>query len=156
VHGSHTESHRTAQATTIIGVLADLYPKTFTLYMWRRAPLKIGVFHDLLSATAGAITPNELHAALHRYCTSTGYLAAMREGAGRLDLNGNIVGTVTAEEAAHAALALTACREREASRRCARAAASQPPPSPKKLTGVNRLSLADLRAAARARREAAS
>jgi ProP effector len=85
--------------------------------MWRRSPLKVGIFNDLLVATGGAITVPELRAALRRYCSSAGYLAAMKHGAGRLDLDGNIVSTVTAEEAAHAAVALAACREREANKR---------------------------------------
>jgi ProP effector len=134
---------RSAQAQKTISVLADWFPQCIVLYQWRRKPLKIGIFADLSAATIGAITPDELTAAIRFYCHNGGYLAACIEGAARVDLHGNAVGYVTEAQATRAANILA--------RRQRRKAVAAPPPHPPK-----RLLLTDLRAAARARREAVS
>jgi ProP effector len=144
-----TEKTKKAQAAAeIIGVLADLFPSAFVLYQWNRKPLKLGIRDDLRAACAGAVTPNELQNALRRYCTSDGYLVALREGAARIDLGGNAVGIVSTDQAAQAGKVLAARRERQAAKRRAK------PITPYQTnTAPRRVSLADLKAA-RARREA--
>jgi hypothetical protein len=47
-----------------IALLAELYPKCFSIYERRRRPLKIGIHNDVLAAVDGVITPAELHGAL--------------------------------------------------------------------------------------------
>ena len=96
-----------------IALLAELYPRCFSVYEGRRHPLKLGIHLDIQAALAGAITPLELHRALGAYCSNEVYLSYMRKGA---------------------------WRETRA------AAAKAQVPSPK------RLSLADLKAAALARK----
>lgn len=117
-------------------MLATWYPRAFFVYEHRRRPLKVGIAHDLAAATAGAIVASDVKTALGCYTGNAGYLAACREGAARVDLNGEPSGTVTAGEAEHARSRLHKASTRPS-----------PPPSPKR-----RLGLADLRAAARARK----
>jgi ProP effector len=138
---SNTKSLRRAQlARDLIATLAEWFPAAFFVFEQRRRPLKLGIDHDVAVATAGAITVAEIKGALRYYTGNAGYLRACRAGAARVDLNGNAAGAVTADEAAHA-------RERLARR-------SQRAPS-KRVVAVRRASLADLRAAGRARRAAA-
>jgi sRNA-binding protein len=140
-------SSPTSQGRETISVLADWFPQCFVLYQQRRKPLKIGIFDDLLAATSGAIAPKELQAALRRYCRSAGYLAACREGTARIDLNGNVVGAVTKSEAEYAARIIA--RRRSTAKPTAKPVITAPSTTPRKLS-----SLADLRAAARARKAA--
>ena len=90
----------TAHAT--IELLASTWPACFAVKFRDRKPLKIGIAKDVAAATEGAITPEELEAAFGLYTRQTGYLKALKEGAVRVDLDGNPAGTVTAEQAAMA------------------------------------------------------
>ena len=128
-------------------LLVNKFPKTFTADPKCRKPLKIGIADDLIVRIDGAIRKRELRLALALYCGSVSYLRNCEVGAERLDLDGNAVGVVTETEAAHAVDKLKAAKKK-----AALATKPQPPPAeapPKKL------SLADLRNAARMRREAA-
>jgi ProP effector len=122
-------SNPDAAIAAVIALLAEQWPKAFSVYEGRRRPLKVGIHNDILS-----ITPPELGKALGAYVANRVYLDRMRAGAVRIDLDGNPAGAVTHAEAEHAKARLLA--------------PSPPatPPTPK------RLSLADLKAAAQARR----
>jgi ProP effector len=122
-----------------ISLLAELYPKCFSIYEERRRPLKLGIHLDIQASLDGAITPAELHRALGAYCSNPTYLSHTRKGAPRLDLNGEPAGTVTADEEAHAKATLVRIRAKKA------ATKAQAPLA-------KRLSLADLKAAALARK----
>jgi len=150
-------NERAAQAAQIITTLAERFPAAFAIYARRRKPLKIGVFDDLLAATAGSIPPAELKDALRAYCRSYGYFRACREGIARVDLAGQPAGAVTAAEAARAAV----CADRQLQRWQQKKAAAAPPapaaplaPAPAPAAAPKRLSLADLKVAAAARRAA--
>jgi len=97
----------------------------------------------------GAITAAELHRALGLYCSNEAYLGNTRKGAWRLDLDGNPAGTVTADEEAHAKATLAGIRAKKEARTAAAKAAAQPAI----LQPAKRLSLADLKAAALARKD---
>jgi len=98
---------------------------------------------------AAAITPAELSKALGVYCSNPVYLGHTRKGAWRLDLDGNPAGIVTADEEAHAKATLAGIRAKKEVRTAAAKAAAQPAiPQPAK-----RLSLADLKVAAIARKQ---
>jgi ProP effector len=86
----------------IIEILAERFPATFFVFEQRRRPLKLGIHLDVLAALGDAITPEGCAAAMRAYCANDGYLLACTAGAARIDLHGNIVGQVSAEEAAHA------------------------------------------------------
>jgi sRNA-binding protein len=125
-------------ATAAIALLAETFPKCFSVYEGRRRPLKIGIHNDILGAVDGALTPLELSKAMGAYCANSAYLRSSQEGAQRIDLDGNPAGTVTADEEAHA-------KARLAARKAFKPTTSEPP-VPK------RLSLADLKASALARK----
>jgi sRNA-binding protein len=140
---------RSRKAVAIIVGLAERFPHCFSAYDPRRRPLKVGIRSDVLAA-APAFDPDELGAALRRYTGSTSYLAAMRAGASRVDLDGNASGTVTMEEAAFAQRrARKSAARSDARRREAKAKLAIEPAAAK----LKRLTIDDLRAAARLRKQ---
>jgi ProP effector len=94
------------QANDVIAVLADWWPYAFSVFEGRRQPLKLGIHDEILIAANGAITAAELANALRHYCNNVGYLRANFAGSARVDLNGELAGKVTADEAKHAAAIL--------------------------------------------------
>jgi ProP effector len=121
-----------------IARLAARWPMCFALAEDLRMPLKVGIFHDLKAALGDAITQERLSRALACYCAAPSYQRRlMKDGAPRIDLDGQRAGTVTATEAMWARVNRT---ERDKYRR-------------KGAPAVKRSSLADLKAAG-ARRKA--
>jgi ProP effector len=139
-----TIDHKTA--ICLVAALADFWPRCFSVFEGRRRPLKIGVHHDITKIADGAITPDEIASALRLYVANSAYLRACQEGAVRIGLDGEPCGVVTAAEAACSAERLKTQTARRKKQTEAVKAAS--PAQPK------RLSLADLRQAAQARRHA--
>jgi ProP effector len=147
-----TDKRYTAAQSTITA-LADLYPACFAVFQERRKPLKVGIREEVIAALAGAASPKEIALALRMYCGNIGYLKACVEGAPRIGLNGEAVGTVSAAEADNAKQRL----EQQRARRHRQAAAETKPktkvptkPEPR------RLSLSNLRELAKARRATAA
>src|SRR5262249_48298922 len=54
----------------VIALLAETFPKCFSVYQPRRRPLKLKIHLDIQAALDGAITPLELHKALGIYCSN--------------------------------------------------------------------------------------
>jgi sRNA-binding protein len=147
----------------LIEQLALVYPKTFFVEQNARRPLAIGIHRELRSDASHGLTDAELRTALHRYCTSPGYLASMIEGTDRVGLDGLAVGSVSAEAVAPAVkiarLSQKSREQREAKAEKAVVAAAVVPEqqvAPKNDLGSKngnavRLSLAGLLAAAKAR-----
>src|SRR5262245_4040373 len=138
-------ARREAVAAAIM-LLAELYPRCFSVYQGRRRPLKIGIHKDILTELDGALTPLELSKALGFYCSNPAYLGRTRKGAERLDLNGEPAGVVTDDEEARAKATLAGIRAKQEARAAAAKALAKP----------KRLSLADLKAAAVARKQGVS
>jgi ProP effector len=133
----------------VIAKLAQMFPRTFFVVGAARRPLKVGISRDLMAAGTGLSRARVRHA-LHHYTRSIGYLTAMTVGAARVDLNGEPAGSVTADEAAHAAERLARIRAAiEEKKRAVAAPKPEPVPAPQ----PQRLGLADLKAAALARRQ---
>jgi ProP effector len=118
-----------------LALLARQFPQAFTIGH-QRWPLKIGIHEDLVARATG-LSNNQILKALHRYTSDISYLRVMVEGAARVDLDGNSAGTVTARQAAFAKKQMKATESGNQVERT-----EQP----------RRSSLADLRAAAHARR----
>ena len=159
------------RARAVIVQLAAQYPACFHVYQWRRRPLAIGI--SALISVAN-VSDEDLKRALSFYTWNEAYLKACSVGAARIGLDGQSVGLVSESEAAFAANKLAGVRAREKQRRKAKAAAipatdspaaaaaaaalaadlppAPPPPPP---AAPQRLSMADLRAAAARRRSAA-
>jgi ProP effector len=156
-------STKRARTKAVIALLAAKFPKCFAVPDTRRRPLKVGIDADLLAAFGGSIRRTELIRALAMYCSSEGYLERVLTGAWRVDLESKPAGAVSADDEKHAKAKRASIRiRREAVMAAAipQAAASRargPALAPKAETGPGpkRLSLADLREAARRRREGA-
>jgi sRNA-binding protein len=148
---AYSRPERKNLAEAVITLLAERFPKTFFVFERRRKPLKVGIHLDILAALAGTISPRDLGNALRFYVGNAGYLRAMLCGAYRYDLAGQPAGVVDRDQeiAARGKLAAIAAkrarREQEAAKQKAAAATAAP----------KRSSLADLKAAARARAAAA-
>jgi ProP effector len=156
----------------LVEQLVAVYPRAFFRDPAQRRPLKIGIHRDLSSDASHGLSDADLRRAVGAYCRSAGYLAACTEGAERIDLNGAPAGTVTAEAVA---AAVKAARLSQKTRRAARdaktrekAVAAAPEQQTEKAAAPKeqdkndfkngnaiKLSLADLRAAAARRRQAA-
>jgi sRNA-binding protein len=134
---------RARRAVAIIVRLGEEFPRCFAVLDRRRRPLKVGIDRDILDATA-TFTPDELKVGLQYYVGSPGYLAAMRAGVERVDLAGDSAGIVSVEAA-------TVAAERAAEVKARR----KPKPAPVRAR-PSRLSIDDLRTAARARKRGAS
>jgi ProP effector len=91
-----------ADVYATIDLLAATWPNCFSGPVSGRRPLKVGIGKEVAAAASGAITPEELDAALQHYVGAKSYQQQLREGAQRVDLDGSPAGTVTAEQAAGA------------------------------------------------------
>jgi len=140
---SARQKREQASAATIV-LLAETFPRCFSVYQERRYPLKLGIHLDIEAALNGTIATAEIYRALRRYCSNPSYLGRLCKGAERLDLDGKPAGAVSDDEAARARARLARIKAKKANR--AAAANPQAPP-------IERLSLADLKAAAVARKE---
>jgi sRNA-binding protein len=124
----------------ILELLCERFPGTFARNPVERRSLKRGIDRDLVARLDGTVSRSALKRALGIHTACPEYRAKLIEGAPRLDLDGNPAGAVTAGEAEHA---LTI---RPAKTKPTPSAPPAPPPKPK------RMSLDDLRRAARLRR----
>lgn len=138
--------YKTSLAT--IELLAEQFPQCFVMFEKRRRPLKLGIHTDVLAASD--ITPAVLSAALKAYVGNAAYLQACTEGAPRIGLDGNIAGSVSAEEAANAKRRLEQQLARR--KRYRDAAAEARAKAESEARNAGRISLEGLRAAAQARR----
>ena len=149
----------TITITEILDQLCREFPAAFVHYQGRRRPLKVGIFHDILDRLGPAIDQKLLRRALGAYVRNFGfgYLRALQPGADRIDLAGEPCGTVTAEEAAHAALVLVGSKAPAKAAAAMPAAKPAPAPAsiPEPVMAPKRDGLSSLREAARRRREAA-
>jgi ProP effector len=147
---------RLTAALELIGILAKRFPAAFAINPSYRRPLKLGIHRDILAQLGDIIAPRDLSVALRIYVGNLGYLAALTTGADHVDLNGQPTGTVTAEEAAHAkgrCQCWRAKRKTKAKQKQLTVAKPAEPPKPV-AAAARRISLADLRMAAQARRVA--
>jgi ProP effector len=147
---------RLAAALDLIGVLAERFPACFAVSPSYRRPLKLGIHLDILAQLSDTIAPRDLSAALRIYVSNSKYLKALITGADRVDLNGMPAGTVTAEHADIAKAQYEQRREkRKATQKQLAIAPAKSAEAPKPVAAApHRISLADLRRAAQARRVA--
>src|SRR5262249_60282393 len=133
-------------------LLAERFPRCFAIYEQRRRPLKVGIDRDILSALGGALTLNEIGVALRHYCGNRGYQRAMSTaGTPRIDLDGNAAGEVTVAQAEAAWLLLRHLEQKITARKAAITLAKK---TAEEALKPKKLALAELKAAAVARRAA--
>ena len=111
----------------------------------KRRPLKIGIAKDIQTRLL-EVPAEVIGHAMRIYCSDRRYLAGLIAGAPRVDLTGAWCGEVTADEASSAKKRLETGLRRTEARRAAREAAKAAERKDKV-----KLSLAGLKAAARAR-----
>jgi sRNA-binding protein len=133
----------------MLKLMAERYPRCFHLFPLHRWPLKVGIHIDLLHDLNGAISEKKINRFLGSYTSGVGYLRNSKKlGAWRYDLAGNHVGKVTRPAARHAKQRLAEIKADSAAAKKGTAEAAE--------TGRPRLSLADLKRAALARKAAAA
>jgi sRNA-binding protein len=166
----------------VIELLAETWPHCFSIYENRRRPLKIGIHLDILAALDGAVSAEELEQTLRCYVSNKVYRSRLVTGAIRVGLDGLPAGSVAEKDALVAkpkpATAVAASHSGDAlhqtplaSNKNLRARSDRNVRSagdlllksndifeaaPAHAVTAKRLSLADLRAAAQARKAAVS
>jgi ProP effector len=149
--------------TEKLAKLAALYPKTFFVREQDRRPLKLGIHRDLNSDTTHGLSSNDVRQVVGQYCSSAGYLASCTEGAERIGLDGEVTGTVTAEAVQKMHCAQQAKAEKKAVVAVERQTRKPAAPAPTTASAARiaasnangkRITLSDLRAAARQRQGA--
>ncbi|GGZ23228.1 MULTISPECIES: RNA chaperone ProQ [Shewanella] len=113
----------TEKLTDTNAILAYLY-ETFPLCFIAEGetkPLKIGLFQDLAERLAddSKVSKTQLRVALRRYTNSWRYLKCIKEGAQRVDLDGNPCGELDPEHIEHAKATLKESQEKAKARRAA-------------------------------------
>jgi sRNA-binding protein len=116
---------RSRELQDIVGILAAEFPEAFVVerYQQHRA-LKVGIDADL-AARYTALSRTERGVILRLYTSRLQYLKACTTGAPRIDLDGAVVGAVSASEAAHAASRLATILESRIAKRLAAEAAKK-------------------------------
>jgi ProP effector len=122
----------------ILELLCERFPGTFARNPAERQPLQRGIDRALVARLGGIVSRNALKRVLSIYTACPEYRATLIEGAARIDLDGNPAGAVSAREAAYAL--------------APRPAKTKPTPSTPPAPKPKRLSLDDLRRAARQRK----
>ncbi|NHB91299.1 RNA chaperone ProQ [Photorhabdus cinerea] len=97
----------------IIAFLAERFPLCFVAEGEAR-PLKIGIFQDIVERIQDeeCLSKTQLRSALRLYTSSWRYLYGVKEGAQRVDLDGNSCGELDAEHIEHALQQLTEAKAR--------------------------------------------
>ncbi|AXR06566.1 RNA chaperone ProQ [Salinimonas sediminis] len=129
----------------VIAYLAERFPNCFSTEGEAR-PLKIGIFQELAERLEDdeRVSKTLLRSTLRHYTNSWRYLHSIKEGAYRVDLDGNNDAQIEKEHADHASQQLQESKAKAAEKRKARQprdAEKRPPRrSPPKTGGENRSS----------------
>ncbi|MBR0574421.1 RNA chaperone ProQ [Pasteurella atlantica] len=101
-----------------IAYLAEKFPLCFSIE-GEAKPLKVGLFQDLALALEGdeKVSKTMLRQAMRGYTMGWRYLNACKEGAERVDLEGNPAGVIDADQALHAAQTLAESKKMVAERK---------------------------------------
>jgi sRNA-binding protein len=86
----------------LVAILAWIYPECFFVYERRRKPLQVGIHISLIESSRHDLSNDEIKAALRYYVFNAEYLKKLVAGAGRVNLDGVVVGKVTLDEQHHA------------------------------------------------------
>ncbi|RLV60034.1 RNA chaperone ProQ [Parashewanella curva] len=102
----------------ILAYLYETFPQCF-IAEGEAKPLKIGLFQDLAEKLAeeSKISKTQLRVALRRYTSSWRYLKSIKQGAVRVDLDGNACGELEEQHIEHAQKTLKESQERAKERR---------------------------------------
>ncbi|MDC9604200.1 RNA chaperone ProQ [Xenorhabdus griffiniae] len=97
----------------VIAFLAERFPLCFVAEGEAR-PLKIGIFQDIVERIKDeeCLSKTQLRSALRLYTSSWRYLYGVKEGAQRVDLDGNMCGELEIEHIEHARQQLAEAKAR--------------------------------------------
>ncbi|MBF7072786.1 RNA chaperone ProQ [Glaciecola sp. MH2013] len=112
------EQQKLANSKEVLAFLVKEFPKCFSLE-GEAKPLKIGIFHDLSQRLEGdaRLSKRLLRMSLRHYTSSWKYLASIKAGAFRVDLDGVDGDAVELEHAEHAAAQLKESKSKAAEKR---------------------------------------
>ncbi len=112
------EQQKLANSKEVLAFLASEFPKCFALQAEAK-PLKIGIFHDLSERLKddARLSKRLLRMSLRHYTSSWKYLASVKEGAYRIDLDGVDGDKIEKEHAEHAATQLKESKAKAAEKR---------------------------------------
>jgi len=112
------EQQKLANSKEVLAFLATEFPKCFSLQSEAK-PLKIGIFHDLSERLKddARLSKRLLRMSLRHYTSSWKYLASVKEGAHRIDLDGVDGDKIEKEHADHAATQLKESKAKAAEKR---------------------------------------
>ncbi|NTS76066.1 RNA chaperone ProQ [Catenovulum sp. SM1970] len=112
------EDNKIKDLNLVINYLAEQFPECFT-EKGDAKPLKIGIFKDLVERLNDdeKVSRTVLRSALRRYTSSWRYLESIKEGASRVDLDGNAVAELEKEHIEHAQEELAKSKQAAAERR---------------------------------------
>jgi ProP effector len=101
-----------------LAFLTERFPACFSL-QGEAKPLKIGIFQDLAERLTedDGVSKTLLRSSLRHYTNSWRYLQSVKEGAQRVDLDGNEVAVIEKEHAEHAKTQLDESRAKVAEKR---------------------------------------
>ncbi|WP_057831203.1 RNA chaperone ProQ [Colwellia sp. TT2012] len=107
-----TEIKRTS-TKDIIAYLAEKFPECFSI-KGPVKPLKIGIFQDLAEKLNDdeTVSKTRLRQALRHYTSSWRYLKTIKLGTSRVDVDGNEVAEIDADQAAYASKTLKESQEK--------------------------------------------
>ena len=110
----------------ILAELSEKFPLCFS-QSGEAKPLKIGIFQDLAQRLTDddGISKTQIRHALRLYTSSWRYLAGVKVGVARVDLDGNAGELIDEQQAAHAAQTLEQSKAKVAEARKAKAAAER-------------------------------
>ena len=112
----------------VISFLAETFPQCFTVEGDAK-PLKIGIFQDLAERLSEEerVSKTLLRSSLRHYTNSWRYLHSVKEGAHRVDLDGNQDAPIEKEHADHAKQQLADSKAKVAEKRKEKNAQNAPP-----------------------------
>lgn len=131
------ETQKLSNNKEIIAYLAEKFPLCFSLE-GEAKPIKVGLFQDLAEALKDdpKVSKTQLRHALRQYTSNWRYLHGCKEGAVRVDLQGNPAGVLDQQHVEHAAQQLAEAKAKVAEKRAAEKAANpkanKKPSSPRK------------------------
>lgn len=101
--GTTAEKSRFENIQTALGLIYEHFPKAF-FKEGDPKPLKLGIFDDLKARIEGieGLSITKVRAAVRIYTSRLKYLHSIKEGARRIDLDGNEADEVTKEHAEYA------------------------------------------------------
>lgn len=117
----------------VLAYLIELFPQCF-IKEGEAKPLKIGIFQDIAQRLSEdeSVSKTQVRAALRQYTSSWRYLYGVKEGAKRIDLDGNEGDAVEQEHIDHAKEQLEASKAKVQARRKEAAAKNQAKEQPAK------------------------